>query len=57
MPLLFFTRAGEGGVGMREKIKPLVWSNVRFMESFYSPPPDHFYISVLGLIGKSGFAP
>lgn len=47
---VLYQRAGEWGVGMREKIKPLVWSNVRFMESFYSPPPDHFYISVLGLI-------
>lgn len=34
---------------MKEKIKPLVWSYVQFMESFYSALLDSFYICALGL--------
>ena len=48
MLLLFFTRGeGRGSWNESEKIKPLVWSYVRFVESFYSPPLDVFHIPVL----------
>lgn len=59
MPLLFFTGGegrGGGGVGMKEKIKPLVQSSVRFMGP-YTPPPDGVYIPMVGLIGESGVTP
>lgn len=48
MLLLFFTRGeGTGSWNESKKIKPLVRSYVRFMESFYSPLLDAFHILVV----------
>lgn len=41
---------------MKEKIKPLVQSYVRFMESC-TPPPGSFFIPMVGLICASAFNP
>lgn len=48
MPLLFFTGGEGGGVEVKEKIKPLVQSSVRFMESC-TPPPGSFYLPLMSL--------
>lgn len=54
--VLYWRATEGGGTGMKEKIKPLVQSYVRFMEA-YTPPPDSFYIPLVSLIASLVLTP